>query len=235
MLGLGNVMTGGSPPSEFTIDQVSGLNLWLKFDTGQGTITDGIEWRDSSGNDNHASQTTDAQEGAGFSEGAFVTDSGNQDNLDLTSDIDLTGSYSIFIALDLSEQTNETLLSSVNNASFLRFAQGGTNTKYRMKHSGTATSPLDITITALGLDFCVVCIRRDASNSNRISIRKDGSEIIDPEVTATGAGTFSLEQVGTTSNGATSAKIYEVAVYNEYLSDESATKIEDAIEKRVGL
>ena len=86
----------------FAITDVDGLELWLKFDEGQGAITDGIQWNDSSGNERHASQTAEAQEGSGFSGGAFVTDAGSQDNLDFASTFSDAGDYHVFMVYDLS-------------------------------------------------------------------------------------------------------------------------------------
>ena len=224
MLGLGNVMTGGSPPSEFTIDSLSDLELWLKFNTGQGAITDGIQWNDQSGNSRHASQTTDAQEGSGFSDGAFVTDAGSQDNLDLASTFNLASDYYIFVVLNLSEESNETFVSSVNNASFIRFAQGGTATSFRMKNGGTtANSTLS---SGFGTDKAIAEVSRDTSNN--IRILKNGTTL----GTSTGAGTFAFEQIGTSSNSITSGEIHEVVVFSRLLSSGDATSVRENIATR---
>ena len=144
MLGLGNSITS-SPKlgSAFSILSLS-PELWLTFNTGQGAITDGIQWDDQSGNNRHASQTTDAQEGTGFSGGAFVTDANNNDNLDLASTFNLASDYHMFVVLNLSQESNETFVSSVDNTSFIRFAQGGSAAAYRMKNGGTT---LNITLS----------------------------------------------------------------------------------------
>jgi len=213
--------------SGFAITDVSGLQLWLKHNTGQGAITDGIQWNDSSGNNRHASQTTDAQEGSGFSGGAFVTDAGNQDNLDLATTFDLTGAYHIFVVLNLSQESNETFVSSVDNTSFIRFAQSGVATAYRMKNGGTT---LNITLSAgFGTTKAIAEISRNASNS--VTVLKDGTSL----GTGTGSGTFEFEQIGTSSNGVTSGEIHEVVVFNTLLTGSDLTNVRNDIADRNGI
>jgi hypothetical protein len=219
MLGLGNSISG-TPyvSSAFNINDLS-PQLWLAFNTGQGAITDGIQWNDQSGNNRHASQTTDAQEGSGFSGGAFVTDAGSQDNLDLASTFNLTGAYHIFVVLNLSEQSNETFVSSVNNTSFIRFAQGGTAANYRMKNGGTT---VNITLSGgFGTEKAIAEVTRDSSND--IRVLRNGTSI----GTGSGSGTFAFEQIGTSSNSVTSGEIHEVVVFNSVLSSEYNASLTD--------
>jgi len=227
MLGLGNSITSGAALSGFNINNLS-PELWLAFNTGQGAITDGIQWNDQSGNDRHASQTTDAQEGSGFSGGAFVTDAGNQDNLDLASTFNLASDYHIFVVLNLSQESNETFVSSVDNASFIRFAQGGSDeTAYRMKNGGTT---LNISLSeGFGTTKAIAEISRDGSNGVRVI--KNGSSL----GTGTGAGTFAFQQIGTSSNSVTSGEIHEVVVFGSKLSDADATLVRVDIANRTSI
>ena len=223
MLGLGNGIMHGGAPSEFTIDSLSDLELWLKFNTGQGAITDGIQWDDQSGNSRHASQTIDAQEGSGFSGGAFVT-AGSDDNLDLASTFNLASDYYIFVVLNLSEESNETFVSSVDNTSFIRFAQGSSATSFRMKNGGTsANSTLS---SGFGTDKAIAEVSRDTSNN--IGILKNGTTL----GTSSGAGTFAFQQIGASSNGVTSGEIHEVVVFSRLLSSGDATSVRENIATR---
>ncbi len=227
MLGLGNNITS-SPKlsSAFSILSLS-PELWLTFNTGQGAITDGIQWDDQSGNSRHASQTTDAQEGSGFSGGAFVTDAGAQDNLDLASTFNLAGAYHMFVVLNLSEESNETFVSSVNNSSFIRFAQGGTAASYRMKNGGTT---LNITLSSgFGTTKAIAEVSRDGSNG--VTVLKNGVSL----GTGTGAGTFAFEQIGTSSNSITSAEVHEVVVFSSLLSTANATLVRNDIATRCSI
>ena len=228
MLGLGNSITsGGAALSGFNINNLS-PELWLAFNTGQVAITDGIQWNDQSGNDRHARQTTDAQEGSGFSGGAFVTDANNNDNLDLADTFNLASDYHMFVVLNLSQESNETFVSSVDNSSFIRFAQGGTDaTAYRMKNGGTT---LNISLSAgFGTTKAIAEISRDGSNGVRVI--KNSSSL----GTGTGAGTFAFQQIGTSSNGITSGEIHEVVVFGRKLSDADATLVRVDIANRTSI
>lgn len=227
MLGLGNSITS-SPKlgSAFSILSLS-PELWLTFNTGQGAITDGIQWDDQSGNNRHASQTTDAQEGTGFSGGAFVTDANNNDNLDLASTFNLASDYHMFVVLNLSQESNETFVSSVDNTSFIRFAQGGAVAAYRMKNGGTT---LNITLSAgFGTTKAIAEVSRDGSNGVRV--QKNGVSL----GTGTGAGTFAFQQIGTSSNGLTSAEVHEVVVFGSLLSSANATLVRNDIAARCSI
>ncbi len=214
--------------SAFNINDLS-PQLWLAFNTGQGAITDGIQWDDQSGNNRHASQTADAQEGSGFSGGAFVTDSGNNDNLDFASTFSDSGDYHVFMVLELSEQNSETFLSSANNASFMRFAQSNDPTAFKMKNGGTV---LNITLSGgFGTEKAIAEVSRDSSNNVRVL--RNGTSI----GTGTGAGTFSFEQIGASSGAAsvTSAKIFEVVIFNSALSSENAADVRNDIASRTSI
>ena len=226
MLGLGNSITGGAALSAFNINDLS-PKLWLAFNTGQGAITDGIQWDDQSGNGSHASQTIDAQEGDGFSGGAFVTDAGSQDNLDFGVTFNMTGAYHVFMVLNLSEESNESFLSSVDNASFMRFGQGGDNTSYRMKNGGTT---VNISLSSgFGTDKAIAEVTRDSSNGIRVI--KNGVAL----GSGTGAGTFAVEQIGSSSNGLTSAEIHEVVIFDSSLSTANATLVRNDIANRTSI
>ena len=210
----------------FAITDVSNLELWLQFNTGQGAITDGIQWNDQSGNNRHASQTVDAQEGGGFSGGAWTTDSGNQDNLDLASTFTDANAYHVFMVFDFSEENSETVITSIDNTSFIRFAQSSSATAYKMKNGGTVAN---ITLSeGIGTSKVIAEVSRDSGNSIRIS--KNGSVI----GTGTGAGTFNFQQIGASSGGSapTTAAIYEVVIFSDSLSGADATLVRNNIASR---
>ena len=212
--------------SAFAITDVENLKVWFKFNTGQGTITDGIQWNDSSGNNNHASQTADAQEGSGFSGGGFVTDSDNNDNLDFSTTFVDSGDYHVFMVLDLSEENSETFISSADNTSFMRFAQGGTATAFRMKNGGTT---LNITLSSgFGTTKAIAEVSRNSSNVVRVL--KNGVSL----GSATGSGTFGFEQIGASSGASsiTTATIFEVVIFSSALSSADATKVRNDIADR---
>jgi len=226
-LGLNNNLVTpnvGAVGAEFSLADISGLQLWLKYDTGQGTITNGIQWDDSSGNNRHASQTLDAQEGTGFSGGAFVTDAGSQDNLDFASTFSDAGDYHVFMVLDLSEESNETFISSVDNTSFMRFAQNGAAEDFRIRHGGTT---LNMTLSS-GFGTAKAIAEVSRNGSNLVNVLKNGTSL----GTDTGAGTFSFEQIGSSSNSLSSASIFEVVVFDNILTGSDLTNVRNDIASR---
>ena len=212
--------------SGFAITDIETLKVWFKFNTGQGTITDGIQWNDSSGNNNHASQTADAQECSGFSGGGFVTDASSTDNLDFSTTFADSDDYHVFMVLDLSEESNETFLSSVDNSSFMRFAQGGTATAFKMKNGGTVAN---ITLSeGFGTTKAIAEVTRNSSNVVRVL--KNGVSL----GSATGSGTFGFEQIGASAGASslTTATIFEVVIFSSALSSADATKVRNDIADR---
>ena len=212
--------------SGFAITDIETLKVWFKFNTGQGAITDGIQWNDSSGNNNHASQTADAQEGSGFSGGGFVTDSDNNDNLDFSTTFVESGDYHVFMVLDLSEENSETFISSANNTSFMRFANGGTATAFKMKNGGTVAN---ITLSeGFGTTKAIAEVSRNSSNLVRVG--RNGVSL----GTGTGAGSFSFEQIGasTGASSLTTATIFEVVIFSSLLSATDSDKVRNDIADR---
>ena len=210
---------------EFNINSLS-PEVWLAFNKGQGAITDGIQWNDQSANENHASQTADAQEGA-FSSGVYRVDAGSNDNLDFASQIDLTGSYHVFMALNLSEQTNETFLSSTNSStSFMRLGQGDAETM-RLRQN-TSSNQANITMSvAFGTDLGLIEVARDSSND--VKVIRNGTQV---GTASSQAGTFEANQIGASSNGLTSAEIHEVVIFSKSLTSDEALSVRQDIATR---
>ena len=231
MLSLSLNIGLGSPRvrSGFAITDVSGLQLWLKFNEGQVTLEDGLKWSDSSGNDNNATQSTDDHEGA-FASGFYRTDAGANDHLEFTSQINLTGAYHVFMVIDLSEQTNETFLSSTNSStSFMRLGQGS-DTTFRIRQN-TASNQADITMSAaFGTDKAIFEVTRDGSNA--IRALKNGAQV---GTASSQAGTFEANQISAHSNGLSSAQIAEVVIFNTILNSATATKVRNDIADRNSL
>ena len=209
----------------FNINNLS-PQIWLAFNTGQGNIADGIRWNDQSTNENHASQTNDDHEGA-FSSGFYRTDAGANDHLEFATQVDLTGAYYVFMAIDLSEQTDEPFLSSTNSStSFMRLGQGS-DTNFRLRHN-TASNQIDISMSAaFGTDLAIFEVKRDQSNN--ITVFKNGTQV---GTASSQAGTFEANQISAHSNGLSSANIAEVVVFNKLISSGDATNVRNDIADR---
>ena len=228
-LGLGaSLLRGSFVSSGFDINSLS-PELWLKFNEGQGAITDGKRWSDQSGNNRHAEQTTDAQEPT-FSSGRMVTDGDSKDSLDLASTFTLAGEYYMFIVLHLSSENAETIISSNNNStSFIRIGQGGVTNRVRVRNNGNTLQD-DITMsTTFGTSEAILEVGRDGSND--IKVLKNGTVL----GTGSAGGTYQFEQIGASSTGIQIGKIAEVVVFSSFLSSADATKVRNDIAERVGI
>ena len=222
----------GSPrvsSGAFSITDVSNLQLWLAFNTAQETIENGIQWSDSSGNANNSAQTNNDHEGA-FAGGAYRTDAGANDHLEFTSTINLTGAYHIFMAINLSEQTNETFISSSNSStSFARLGQGSSTTM-RLRQN-TSSNQDDITMSvAFGTDLALIEVTRDSSND--IKVIRNGTQV---GTSSSQAGTFIAEQISAHSAGLSSAEIHEVVIFSSSLSGSDATNVRNDIISRCNI
>ena len=98
-LGLGLSVTSSSYVDSFVDpSSVSDLSLWL--DNGVGVT--GAQWNDSSGNNNHITQSTGGEQ-ATATDGGLDFEGNNNDHYDLTTGIDLGGSnpFTIFVVLKI--------------------------------------------------------------------------------------------------------------------------------------
>ena len=158
MLGLGNSVTSAYVQQDAYVDPSSlgTLALWLKFNTDifadepdAGNSNDDTlshndrinEWRDQSGNNNHAVQTVTADKpraditnNSGAEKGS-VNFINNVKYMNLTSNINLTGDFTIMIRFTLDNATSERAFLGDSDNDFLmlqsvsefRTALGGSN------------------------------------------------------------------------------------------------------------
>ena len=143
MLGLGNSLVGGAPPSEFTPADLSTLIHWYKFDTGITQATVGAAanqvtaWQDQKGS-NHllksdfdSSGTVDADEVPEYSSGAIKFTNATE-NLTFTSQLAL-GAFSIYGRVK-SSNFSDVLFEKANDAEFVKFQ---TTTEFRIQPGGS--------------------------------------------------------------------------------------------------
>lgn len=74
-LSMGLNKTMGSIPLKFLPSQISGLQLWTRFNSGITVTGSGVsQWDDQSGNDNHLTQSTDANRPSKEADGSILFD-----------------------------------------------------------------------------------------------------------------------------------------------------------------
>mgnify|MGYP001102426613 CR=1 FL=1 len=172
MLGLSNSVSGSSYTSLDLKEGTTDLELWLKNDTGVTTA----KWDDSSGNDNHVTQGTEADQAA-VSGGGLDFEASESDHYDLTSKIDIADNQGFCIALVLTRESEVAgCLLSDGTAELLQFQ---TARKIRVKTVNTSGEGIvtDIAFTsdvfALSTKFLLL-INRSAGAQNQFTVMKNG-------------------------------------------------------------
>ena len=210
-LGLGlNIKTSGG--TAFSIDSLSGLSLWLKFNTGQTTpdIDEDdeadIKWADSSGRNNHATQTEDANEGS------FIT---------------LTDDFTIFIVF-VFEGTNDTFIGS-STGDFMRFGHGNVATTYKSKFSGGLST---ITMTAPTTAKGLFKIERNATD--KLEIKQNSTTTLVTNA-ALNAGDFVFNKIPAGSFGLSNDFLSELVIFDRILTASEVANVEADILDRTSL
>tara|TARA_R100001463_G_scaffold51341_1_gene102018 strand:- start:1087 stop:1833 length:747 start_codon:yes stop_codon:yes gene_type:complete len=170
MLGLGNSITGGAALDDFTPANIANLALWLKQGTGitsdGGTPDKVSQWNDSSGNDNHAAQSTSGNQadlvGTGTDVGLDFEEN-NADNYDLTSKITMSQDHNFIIGFVITPENpaaNRNCVLGDDNNEFVDFQ---VNT-VAINCSGTETTYVgDSALFSDGTKAAVVISRNDGS------------------------------------------------------------------------
>lgn len=253
MLSLSNKLSLSTAKvaSGFNISSVSGLLTWFKFDTNISTADDDsdgdadIAWASSHTDGRVAKQTTDAQEPSTTL--GYINFDGVNDNLDLDSSITL-GEFTMFIALDLDDFNNETILGKSDSTShFIRFGFQTNDDKFRFRRtSGTYQQDGTMTESMTSGSVNLMTIRSFNNGSNStLQVRratKSGSTITTNQVYENTTTAFShaqdliLDTIGVqaTSSAPMDGKLYEWVVFNEKVADADITLIEADILNRIG-
>ena len=235
MLGLGASLTGGAAlSSEFLPTDVGGIQLWLRNNVGL-TGDPVSQWDDSSGNSNHASQSSESNRAA-LSGGGLDFEESEGDHYDLASSISISADTGIacFIVLDIEsyDSTQNCFLSS-SSSKFMEFQN---NDRIRLNYTNDVTTIyFDVAnhFTVAGGKMLVTIVRND---SGLHKVYKDGSLLaIDTSSTnAAGAGLTNptageISVLGhrqkATADRQFDGKIYEVIFYNQEVSDSNIALI----------
>tara|TARA_R100001082_G_scaffold5059_1_gene3577 strand:- start:807 stop:1532 length:726 start_codon:yes stop_codon:yes gene_type:complete len=241
MLGLGNSITGGSALEDpFSPSQVSDLSLWL--DNGVGVT--GAQWDDSSGNNNHITQSTSGEQ-ATVTDGGLDFEGDNNDHYDLTTSIDIGGSnpWTVFVVLkmesyevsgSLSQNTllgvasgNDRFL-EMQSADQMRYRQSGTAAVLKFSDSGNFPTGTKYLIT----------ITKDSSRN--LVVRKNGAVLTQAGSSGNpvASGVFEANQFGGRSSGPDrdfDGIIYEFLLYEKLCSSAELTNIENHLISEHGL
>ena len=247
MLGLGNsIISGAALEEAFSLDQISDLEVWYKFDTN---ITlngsDVSAWGDSSGNGNNLTQSTASDQPA-YNSGEIHFDE-SYDNMVMDTMLTLTASdgFTILavISTDDDNTNNQTLFSGAdsigdsadNGRNFFRYD----NTLWRFRPEAGGSSQQTILHDLVDEEkFLLTVIGSNSSGTLNFAIRDDGSAIGNADCPSnTGSDTFKLNVIGdhNQANQLWDGKISEFVVYSNNLTGDDLTNAESDLMTRHGL
>ena len=248
MLGLGNAITSGAATSDL-LTMTTDLELWLKNGTGV-TVA---EWKDSSGNNNHATQGTSGNQ-ATLSGGGLDFNDDNNEHYDLASAITIakgtsstTGGFCVAVVWAVDVNTS-TVLSQDSN----EFFEFKSNKEIRFsgdKDSGTTSIFYASSGTPFALgEKMVILFNRTAGSSGAFSIYKNGSAVsiaasgTDPgDSTLADAGEnimgFDIDTLGVkgASTQPFDGDIFELAFWSKSLSAQEISDVNDYLTTIHGL
>ena len=236
-LGISNTTSssGNRPLSAFSIANVSGIQTWLKFNEGQSDDGDRIIWADSSGQgnpiDDASAGTNDRVEFTGGALHLKQDVSGTGPEANFTTEMDLTGAFTIFMVLDVADDLNAETILQGSGTNFFRMSHGNNDVKFRFKFGGVSDS-IPIAATAPSTSKALFRIERDGSNN--VDFFEDDTSL-GGAFPITAAGTFSIIRLGATAATAIGAKFFEVVIFNELVSDADIALIEADIKDRNSL
>ena len=207
MLGLGNSITSGAVYDDFSWlpTDVSGLVLWHK----NNTSVDAGQWNDSSGNNNHAVQsTTDNQ--ASVSEGGLHFD-GVDDFYEYSTQLNIGTSeaYTLAIVYHLDDNDVKNVVFSKDaNSTFFEFFDEDT---IRINYSGSVVNLNGGTHTA-GSNRILVVTRAATTGAHRLF--ENGSDTLVTTGTQTGVAIWENFGIRNDNDRPFNGKIYEVMVWD---------------------
>ncbi len=238
MLGLGTDITSSSYVSMDLKDATTDLELWLKNDTG----VEVGQWDDSSGNNNHVKQNTEANQAA-VSGGGLDFESGDSDHYTFTK-ITISANQGFCLALVITRESSSAAsilgdssneLIQFNNAHDLRI-------KTNAPSNVTTDAKFETNTFAAGSKFLVL-INRSAGATNRFTFFKNGT-VITPDgdtSVAEAAGEnpngFELSVFGSRDGTANflDGIVHELAFWSKGLSLQEITDVNDYLKSVHGL
>jgi hypothetical protein len=227
--------------SSFTLTDISSLSLWLQ---NNKSVT-AAKWDDSSGFDNHATQSDEANQAA-VSGGGLDFERDNSDHYDLTTKIDIADNQGFCVAIVVTRES-ETAggLLSDGSTEMIQFENATTLRMKTVNSSATATTTdavFPAGTFATGSKF-ILLVNRSAGASNRFTFFKNGAALTaDPDTSSNEAagenpGGIEFTVLGSRDGSANffDGIIHEVAVWSRSLTAQEITDVNSYLQEIHGL
>ena len=236
-LGLG---LGASQSSyiSFLPTDISNLALWLQ----NGVGVTAAKWDDSSGNNNHVTQSAEANQ-ATVSGGGLDFEEGESDHYDLASTITIAQNqgFCVAIVMDTDTATNNFIFSKDADDQ-IQIVNGQTFSVKTNAPSAIVTNIVAASGT-FGNQKQLILVNRSAGASNRFSVFKDGSAVtIDSDNSSNEAAGenpngFDINVLGSKAGTGQffDGKMLEVLFFDKGLSSTEISDLNDYLTSKHGL
>ena len=245
MLGLGSSLFHPAEAEKFSFTNINGLKLWLK--PGSTLDSTAASWRDSSGQENNATQATSGDQADvvanynGIANGGLDFEESEGDHYDLGSaiNIDVNTGWCVAGAVKIEsyDSTQNCLLSSASN----KFFEWQTDDKIRINYTNTVTvlMPTVNNVFATGSLFTFIVARNDSGVHTLY--KNGGSVALDTgnslNITNTVASSFNAigQREKTGPDRQFDGILYELAIWDVALATRSINAINEDLARRYGV
>jgi len=242
MLGLGNAITSGAATSDL-LTMTTDLDFWFKNSTG---VTVG-EWKDSSGNNNHAIQATgDNQAALNATGGLHFTSASTVDHYDITKvTVPINTGFAFAAVVNCDSASTSTLISdSVSER--VQFKDGDEILITCKQAGGSGTDTILKAATGTPFPFnsnpkMLILVNRSDGASGVWTVYKDGALVSQSGSTNEAAGenveAIEIDAVGVEGSSARGfdGDIDELAFWNKGLSAQEISDVNDYLTTIHGL
>ena len=220
-----------------TSGAAAGLRLWLK----NNTDVTAAQWKDQSGFDNHAAQSTEGNQ-ATVSGGGLDFTPGESDHYDLASTITISENqgFCIAIVMDQESVSNNTILSKDADDQI----QVVDLNRFRIKTNVSTTTTTNFDVSgAFNTGKMLILINRSAGASNRFTLMKNGATLTPDTDTSSNEAAgenpfgFDINVLGTRGDEAQffDGKILELAFWSRALTAQEIADVNSYLQGIHGL
>ncbi|MAN64455.1 MAG: hypothetical protein CMI60_21190 [Parvibaculum sp.] len=233
-LGLGHIFNNSSPTGSFELTNLSGLKLWLKYDTGITLNGSSVSsWADQSGESNNAAQATSSRQ-PNYGSGDIRFD-GTDDRFDLTSQISLS-SFSTFMVINPDATASMGVFGSASNQC-IRVHQGGDADRVTVKGVAGDSDQLNLTQDLPQGNFLLSVTRNGGGSTDNVRVFINTTDVTDTARDSMIPAPLTVNTVGSCTAAFLpfDGTINELAIYNTLLTGDEISDVQNNIMSRNGL
>ena len=233
-LGLGQIFNNSSPTGSFELTNLSGLKLWLKYDTGITLNGSSVSnWADQSGNSNDAAQATSGRQ-PNYGSGDIRFD-GIDDRFDLTAQIGLSA-FSTFMVINPDAIASMGVFGSASHQC-LRVHQGADADRVTVKGVAGDSDQQNLTQDLPLGNFLLSVTRDGGSSTDNVRVFINTTDVTDVARDSMIPAPLTVNTVGSCTGAFLpfDGTINELAIYDTLLTGDEIRDVQNNIMSRNGL